>query len=101
MVPDDGIRGSEREPELVGRTGSSLACGRENKLLLLDALLMTSGEVKRFLAWASSESGFDPSFAGLSLSILSRCCDVRRRKWSQSVVELREPGALPCQNPEG
>jgi hypothetical protein len=60
---------SESEPELVGRAASSLAFGRENRLFLRDALLMTSGEVKRAVDCAALVSGFGRTLPVASFSI--------------------------------
>jgi len=66
----DATWGSETEPELVGRAGSSFGRGRENRLLLREALLMTSGEVKRVFGCGTLELGIGSVLPALSRSIL-------------------------------
>ena len=70
MLFGDAVLASESEPELVGRGTSSFALGLENKLFLRDALLMTSGEVKRLFDCTACLSGFGPALSAPSRSIL-------------------------------
>ena len=70
MLFGDAVLASESEPELVGRGASSFGLGRENKLFRRDALLMTSGEVKRLSDCAARLSGFGPALSAPSRSIL-------------------------------
>jgi hypothetical protein len=96
----DAVLASESEPELVGRGASSFAFGRENKLLLRDALLMTSGEVKRLFDCAARLSGFGPALSAPSRSILMlryrRRVDRSSEVCLGSQMGLTKPDALHC-----
>jgi len=93
----DAVLESETDPELVGRATSSFARGRENKLLLRDALLMTSGEVKRVFGCATLVSGFGPVFSASRRSIFVLLPPSRRQQLAKSRVGSRNADALRSQ----